>query len=42
VITREGKESEVKWCEVYIWKLFLSKFCVTVFSSVDVLVCSVY
>jgi hypothetical protein len=30
-ITVEGKESEVNCCEAYIWKLFLSKLCVTVF-----------
>jgi hypothetical protein len=28
--TREGKESELNFCEAYIWKLFLSKLCVTV------------
>jgi hypothetical protein len=31
VITREGKESEVKGCEAYIRKLFLSKLCVNCF-----------
>jgi hypothetical protein len=27
VVTMEGKEREVKCCEAYIWKLFLSKLC---------------